>query len=57
MRSACLDVNRLRGDATKARRELGWKPTVEFADLVQMMVDADLERVAHEIAEQANTTS
>ena len=28
-----------------ARRELGWQPTVDFAGLVKMMVDADLERV------------
>jgi GDPmannose 4,6-dehydratase len=31
------------GDASKARRELGWSPSVGFADLVGLMVDADLE--------------
>ncbi len=44
------DVNTLRGDATKARRVLGWKPEVSFEQLVRMMVDADLERVKKEIA-------
>ena len=43
------EVNTLRGDASKARAVLGWTPSVSFAELVQMMVDADLERVQHEI--------
>jgi GDPmannose 4,6-dehydratase len=43
------EVNTLRGDATKARRELGWEPTVSFPELVAMMVDADLQRVRREI--------
>lgn len=38
------DVNTLRGDASKAQRELGWEPETSFPDLVHMMVDADLER-------------
>lgn len=37
------DVDALVGDPYKARRELGWEPKVKFADLVAMMVDADLE--------------
>jgi GDPmannose 4,6-dehydratase len=44
------DVNTLRGDASKARRVLGWTPDVSFEQLVRMMVDADLERVKKEIA-------
>jgi GDPmannose 4,6-dehydratase len=44
------DVNTLRGDASKARRVLGWTPDVAFEQLVRMMVDADLERVKKEIA-------
>jgi len=32
----------LMGDATKARKQLGWKPTVDFDALVKLMVDADL---------------
>ena len=37
------EVDLLLGDASKARRELGWEPKVKFADLVAMMVDADLD--------------
>jgi GDPmannose 4,6-dehydratase len=40
------EVDHLRGDASKARSELGWAPTVDFKQLVEMMVDADLERIA-----------
>jgi GDPmannose 4,6-dehydratase len=40
------EVDHLLGDATKARLQLGWSPKVDFTQLVQMMVDADLERVA-----------
>ena len=36
------DIDQVVGDATKARSVLGWKPSVSFAELVQMMVDADL---------------
>ncbi len=36
------EVDHLRGDAAKARRVLGWAPTVTFPELVRMMVDADL---------------
>jgi GDPmannose 4,6-dehydratase len=36
------EVDLLMGDATKARKQLGWKPTVDFDALVKLMVDADL---------------
>jgi GDPmannose 4,6-dehydratase len=36
----------LQGDSTKARQKLGWVPKVEFAELVSMMVDADLARIS-----------
>lgn len=49
------EVNRLRGDATKARTVLGWEPTVTFEQLVRMMVDADLERVQAEVAQEVAT--
>lgn len=39
------DVFTLRGDATKARERLGWRPRVSFEQLVEMMVDADLQRL------------
>ncbi len=40
------EVERLVGDASKARRVLGWAPRVSFPQLVEMMVRADLERLA-----------
>jgi len=40
------EVDLLVSDPTRARTELGWTPTVAFAGLVQMMVEADLERYA-----------
>jgi GDPmannose 4,6-dehydratase len=39
------EVDHLLGDASKARRELGWEPTVDFEQLIRMMVDADMERL------------
>jgi GDPmannose 4,6-dehydratase len=36
------EVDLLVGDSSKARRVLGWKPTTTFAQLVEMMVEADL---------------
>jgi GDPmannose 4,6-dehydratase len=47
------EVNTLCGDASKARRVLGWKPEVDFERLVAMMVDADLERLGRELSEKA----
>ncbi len=38
------EVDSLLGDATKAKRVLGWQPKVSFHELVDMMVDADLTR-------------
>ena len=40
------EVDLLLADPSKARRELGWTPKVGFAELVAMMVDADMERLA-----------
>jgi GDPmannose 4,6-dehydratase len=37
------DISILRGDASKAQANLGWKPQVDFRQLIEMMVDADLE--------------
>jgi len=39
------EVDQLRGDASRAQKDLGWKPEVDFEGLVKMMVDADLERL------------
>src|SRR5437773_8435395 len=40
------EVDHLLGDASKARAELGWAPTVDFKPLIEMMVDADIQRLA-----------
>lgn len=37
------EVNSLLGDASKARRELGWRPRVTFHELVKEMADEDLK--------------
>jgi GDPmannose 4,6-dehydratase len=39
------EVDLLIGDATKARRQLGWEPKTKFEDLVRLMVDADIQLV------------
>lgn len=39
------EVQLLQGDSSKARRILGWQPEVDFSSLIEMMVDADMERV------------
>jgi GDPmannose 4,6-dehydratase len=40
------EVDHLVGDASKAREKLGWQPRTSFRELIEMMVDADLERLA-----------
>ena len=40
------EVDHLIGDSSKARKKLNWKPAVDFKALVEMMVDADVERLA-----------
>jgi GDPmannose 4,6-dehydratase len=44
------EVELLIGDASKARKQLGWKPQTSFADLVKQMVAGDLEIARREIA-------
>lgn len=43
------DVSSLRGDASRARDELGWSPSFSFEDLVEDMMRRDLERVRDEV--------
>ncbi len=43
------EVDLLVGDPTKARDELGWEPEVDFAELVTMMVEADLAQVRGQV--------
>ena len=40
------EVDHLIGDPAKAKRVLGWEPAVDFAGLVRMMVDADIDRLS-----------
>jgi len=39
-----LEVNALNGDYSKARKKIGWKPKINFKELVKIMVSKDLER-------------
>jgi len=39
------EVDTLLADPSRARKELGWSPTVTFDQLVRMMVDSDLKRI------------
>lgn len=43
------EVDHLRGDCSKARRVLGWEPSVSFEQLVAMMVDSDLRQVGQQL--------
>lgn len=40
------EVDLLLGDCSKAKKKLDWEPSVNFEDLVKMMVDADMKRLA-----------
>jgi GDPmannose 4,6-dehydratase len=46
MRPAEVDL--LIGDSSKAKKKLGWEPTISFRQLIEMMVDADLKLVKEE---------
>ena len=40
------EVELLIGDPSKAKKKLGWEPKVRFKQLIEMMVDADLQRLS-----------
>jgi len=44
------EVDLLIGDASKAKRVLGWEPKTRFKDLVKLMVDADLKALEDQLA-------
>jgi len=46
------EVDLLIGDASKAKKKLGWEPRVKFKDLAEIMVDADIRLLAEERAGQ-----
>ena len=39
------ETDHLLGDASKAKENLGWKPSINFQSLVNMMVEHDLKRI------------
>ena len=39
------EIYELRGESSKARKKLGWKPTISFKDLIEMMLDKDIKRL------------
>ncbi len=51
------EVDHLRADATRAREELEWAPSLDFQELIRMMVDADLERLRDSEAVAERTES
>jgi GDPmannose 4,6-dehydratase len=51
------EVDILLGDASKARKVLGWEPEVDFKHLVRLMVDHDLDLARQELAQKAHGPS
>jgi GDPmannose 4,6-dehydratase len=49
------EVDHLVGDASKAKEKLGWEPRTSFRELIEMMVDADLERLSEPASIAART--
>ena len=46
------EVEVLLGDASKAKKILGWEPKVRFHELVRMMVDADMDSLSRKTARE-----
>ena len=44
------EVELLIGDASKAKRKMGWEPKTKFKDLIELMVDADLKLLQDQLA-------
>ncbi len=51
------EVDTLCGDARKARSVLGWEPRVKFAQLVRLMVDADMARIQRRQAQSGSVST
>ena len=49
------EVDHLVGDASRAKEKLGWEPRTSFRELIEMMVDADVERLAEPAPTGART--
>jgi len=48
------EVELLIGDSTKARKQLGWEPSVTFEELVQLMVDSDMKALEAQLRGTGN---
>jgi GDPmannose 4,6-dehydratase len=51
------EVDLLIGDPAKAKKALGWVPSVTFEALVKMMVDADIDRLTHNTRRPVTSTT
>jgi GDPmannose 4,6-dehydratase len=47
------EVDHLLGDSTRAKADLGWKPSISFDELIKLMVESDLERLRSHPTPQA----
>lgn len=47
------EVHQLIGDSSKARKKLGWEPSVSFKELIHMMVDSDMDYYKHRVEQDA----
>lgn len=50
------EVELLIGDSTKARKNLGWEPSVTFEELVHLMVDSDIKAFEEQLRGSANNS-
>jgi GDPmannose 4,6-dehydratase len=50
------EVELLIGDSTKARKNLGWEPSVTFEELVHLMVDSDIKAFEEQLRGSTNTS-
>ena len=51
------EVDLLIGDYSKAKKKLGWEPKTKFADLVKLMVDADIKLLKDHMEGRIKVTS
>ena len=51
------EVDLLIGDASKAKKILGWEPKTKFKDLVRIMVDADMQALTDQLSGKVNAPS
>lgn len=49
------EVDLLVADPSKAKSELGWEPTVDFENLIRMMVEADMKALGSKLSEQRSS--